>query len=214
MRSTVASRLAVLAAAACFLLACSSSNQNSGSPGSGGASGGGSGGKSGGASGGAPGSGGTVGNGADAASGTGGTGTGGMMIDNASLTWKAATLTDFTSYPDPGSAECIQFSGCKYEGMFAAFGDEVKSQQWVMDHNIASVHEKDFNTYVGRTLRLRKDDKTIDVVVYDECSDSDCSGCCTRNAMPSGFLIDIEKYTFMRFGVPDGQIEWACLDCP
>ncbi|HVR60564.1 MAG TPA: hypothetical protein VMU50_01630 [Polyangia bacterium] len=210
MRSAVVSRLAVLAAAVGFVLGCSS--DNSGSAGSGGKSGGsaGSGGdgnvSTGGGGGGSSGSGGT--SGADAPGGTGG------MIDNATLTWKAATLTDFTSYPDPGSAECIQFSGCMYEGMFAAFGDEVKSQQWVMDHNIASVHQKDFNMYVGRTLRLRKDDKMIDVVVYDECSDSDCNGCCTRNAMPSGFLIDIEKYTFMRFGVPDGQIEWACLDCP
>ncbi|WP_437547167.1 hypothetical protein WME97_44490 [Sorangium sp. So ce367] len=46
------------------------------------------------------------------------------------------------------------------------------------------------------------------------CSDSDCSGCCTRNAQPSGYLIDIEKYTAQRFGVSaSGQVEWRCLDC-
>src|SRR5712672_184546 len=184
-------RLTALTAASCLLLACASDNNNvagtGGNPGSGsGGSASGSGGKSG--SGGATGT--------DA----------GFDVDNASLTWRQATLTDFTSYPDPGSVECIQFSGCKYEGMFAAFGREVKTEQWVMEHNIASVHEKDFQTYVGNTLRLRKDTNTIDVVVYDECVASDCSGCCTRNAMPSGFLIDIEKYTFMRFGEPDGPI--------
>jgi hypothetical protein len=57
-------------------------------------------------------------------------------------------------------------------------------------------------------------DKEIDVKVYDECADSDCSGCCTRNARPSGYLIDVEKYTAQRFGVEaDGEVEWRCLDC-
>ena len=187
--------VAVLAVASSLLVACSSNS--GGSAGTGGTSGGGSGG-----------AGGTA---MDA-----GPGTGGFMVDPTKLTWRAATLTDFTSYPDPGSDECIKFSGCMYEGMFAAFGRQVKTKEWVMQHNIAAVHEKDFNAYVGKTLRLRKDDKMIDVVVYDECNDADCNGCCTRNAMPSGFLIDIEIFTFMRFGVPDGQIEWACLDpdCP
>jgi hypothetical protein len=151
--------------------------------------------------------------------GSGGSGgSGGADPDaGAALTWRPAEMTNFTSYPDPGSAECIQFSGCKYEGMFAAFGSEVKSMQWVMDHNIAAVHEKDFDNYVGKTLRLRQDGKMIDVVVYDECADTDCNGCCTRNAdRNGGFLIDIEIFTFMRFGVPEGPIEWACLDadCP
>ena len=58
--------------------------------------------------------------------------------------------------------------------------------------------------------------KTIDVVVYDECADSDCSGCCTRNANQNGygFLIDIESYTAAKFGVSaDGTVEWYCTDC-
>ena len=53
----------------------------------------------------------------------------------------------------------------------------------------------------------------IDVKVYDECSDSDCDGCCTQNARPTGFLIDIEKYTMQRFGTGDGIVDWMCLDC-
>lgn len=198
MRRFVGFNLSALAAASCLLGACSSGSSNNAGGGSGGTSGSGSGGMT------AAGSGGT--SGADASSGAGGT--------IANLTWRAATLTDFESYPAPGSAECIQFSGCQYEGMFAAFPNEVKTEQWVMDHNIAAVHEKDFDTYVGRTLRVRMGDKMIDAVVYDECADTDCSGCCTRNAMPSGFLIDLEKYTFQRLGVPDGQVEWACVDCP
>lgn len=127
------------------------------------------------------------------------------------LVWHQASKTNFTSYPDPGSAECIEYNGCAYEGQFAAL-DGTQSLAWVKSHNIVAVHSKDFNKYKLHNLRLRKGTKTIDVVVYDECADSDCSGCCTQNAKPSGYLIDVESYTDQRWGVPDGQIEWACLD--
>ena len=122
-------------------------------------------------------------------------------------------MTNFTSYPDPGSDECIKFNGCTWAGQFAGI-DGKQTEEWVKAHNIAAVHSKDFPTYKLKTLRLRKDGETIDVTVYDMCADSDCSGCCTENAMPSGFLIDVEHYTAERFGVSDGQVEWACLDCP
>jgi len=49
--------------------------------------------------------------------------------------------------------------------------------------------------------------------VYDECADSDCDGCCTKNAKPSGFLIDMEKYTVQKFGSSSGQVNWVCTDC-
>lgn len=140
---------------------------------------------------------------------TSSTGTGG---DPPGLVWHKASLTEFESYPDPGSEECIEFNGCAYVGEFA-FVDGKKSESWVQSHNIAAVHSKDGNQYKLKTLRLKKNGKQIDVVVYDECSDSDCSGCCTANAQPSNFLIDIEKYTAQRFGGADGQVDWACLDC-
>ena len=76
------------------------------------------------------------------------------------------------------------------------------------------MHSRDFDTYKLHTLRLRQDGREIDVVVYDECADSDCSGCCTRNAHPqSGYLIDLESYTMARFGSGEGVVEFACLDC-
>ncbi len=128
------------------------------------------------------------------------------------LTWRKANLTNFTSYPDPGSEECIQFNGCMWAGQFA-FVDGQQSEQWVKDHNIIAVHEKDAATYKLKTLRLRQSTHQIDAKVYDECSDSDCSGCCTENASGTGFLIDIEKYTMQRFGSGDGIVDWACLDC-
>jgi hypothetical protein len=128
--------------------------------------------------------------------------------------WQKANLTNFTSYPDPGSDECITYNGCMWAGQFA-FVSGKQPESWVMANNIAAIHEKDTPTYKLKTLRLRQGTKMIDVKVYDMCSDSDCGGCCTQNAKQRGlnFLIDIEKYTMQRFGSGDGIVEWMCLDC-
>jgi hypothetical protein len=157
----------------------------------------------GGGSGGSPGTGGGPG----PNPGTGGSSGGGLV-------WKKANLTNFTSYPDPGSEECIEFNGCMWAGQFA-FVSGTQPKSWVMSHNIAAVHERDAKTYKLKTLRLKQGSKQIDVVVYDECSDSDCSGCCTENAHQNGlnFLIDIEEFTMKRFGSGDGVVDWACVDC-
>ncbi len=133
------------------------------------------------------------------------------QVDQA-LTFRRANLTNFTSYPDPNSEECIKFNGCTWAGQFAAL-DGKQSREWVKSHNIAAVHSKDFDTYRLKKLRLKKDGQQIDVTVYDECADSDCDGCCTQNSKQTGFLIDIEKFTKQRFGVDDGVVQWACLDC-
>ena len=127
--------------------------------------------------------------------------------------WNRARLTNYTSWPDPGSEECIEYNGCTWAGWFAGLEDQ-QTEQWVSEHNIIAVHEKDWKTYKLKTLRLRQDGRTIDATVYDMCSDSDCDGCCTRNAGEIGFLIDIEKNTLARFGGGgDGVVEWICLDC-
>jgi hypothetical protein len=128
------------------------------------------------------------------------------------LTWQQANLTEFTSYPDPGSEECIKYNGCKWAGQFAAL-QGTQPESWVKTHNIGAVHSKDFSTYKLKTLRLKQGSKTIDVTIYDMCADSDCSGCCTANSKQTGFLIDIESYTAARFGTSSGIVDWACLDC-
>jgi hypothetical protein len=186
---------------------------NGGGGGAGGA--GGSGGAGG--AGGAGGSGGTGGHGgAGGAGGAGGSGgSGGGGGSGGELDWQNANLTNFESYPDPNSDECKYYHGCDYVGQFAFYENGAQqTEQWVMDHNIVAVHEKDADTYALKTLRLRNGGDTIDVTVYDECSDSDCEGCCTDNSKETGFLIDIEKYTMERFGgYGDGLVEFACLDC-
>ena len=131
----------------------------------------------------------------------------------ADTVWHQANLTWYTSWPEPGSEECIEYNGCTWAGYFAGVDGQM-TEEWVSQHNIIAVHEKDFEKYKLKTFRLRMNGSTIDVVVYDMCSDSDCDGCCTENAGEIGFLIDIEKYTRERFdGNGDGVVEWICLDC-
>ena len=131
----------------------------------------------------------------------------------ADTVWHQANLTWYTSWPEPDSEECIEYNGCTWAGYFAGVEGQM-TEEWVSQHNIIAVHEKDWDQYKLKTFRLRMNGSTIDAVVYDMCSDSDCDGCCTVNAGEIGFLIDIEKYTRERFdGNGDGVVEWTCLDC-
>ena len=133
----------------------------------------------------------------------------------ADTVWRRANLTWYTSWPDPGSEECLYYNGCEWAGYFAGVNGQ-QTEQWVREHNIIAIHQRDWNTYRLKTFRLKKGGATIDAVVYDMCSDSDCSGCCTRNADAGnvGFLIDIESYTKERFNNQgSGVVEWTCLDC-
>jgi len=152
------------------------------------------------------------------AAATGGASTGGgsaggadstAVCGNASLVWKSANKTNYTSYPDPGSDECIQYNGCTWAGQFAAC-DSTQPEAWVAAHNIVSVFP-DFTALKLHDLCLRKGQKLIVVTVLDTCADSDCSGCCTQNKGTADELIDIESYTDARWGVSDGPIEWADL---
>lgn len=126
--------------------------------------------------------------------------------------WYSANLTNYTSYPDPGSEECVQYNGCKWSGQFYGL-DEKQSEEWVAAHNIIAVHEKDWDTLGLKMIKLRQGNKEIIATVYDLCSDSDCDGCCTRNLGPinadgNRYLIDIEKYTMERFGSGDGIVQF------
>lgn len=151
--------------------------------------------------------------GSDQTGGAADTGIGGASAaGGGTAVWRTADLTWYTSYPDPGSEECIEYNGCTWAGYFAALSEK-QPESWVMANNIAAVHSKDFEQYKLKTLRLRQGEKQIDVKVYDMCADSDCSGCCTANSASTGFLIDIEKYTAERFGTKSGIVEWTCLDC-
>ena len=124
------------------------------------------------------------------------------------MVWKTANKTNFESYPAPGSAECIEFNGCAYEGQFATC-DGTFSLDFVKTHNIVAAFP--LKPLSLHDLCLKKGDKTIVVTVYDTCGDSDCNGCCTKNKGSQDELIDVEKYTDQRWGVADGVIQWADL---
>jgi hypothetical protein len=123
--------------------------------------------------------------------------------------WKTGNKTNFTSYPEPGSEECIKFSGCMFEGQFASCSGK-KSIGWVQSHNIVAVFPDRAKLNL-HDLCLKSGSKTIVVTVYDECGDQDCGGCCTQNRGSADELVDVESFTDARWGVPDGRIQWADL---
>lgn len=133
-------------------------------------------------------------------------------ISSAPVKWNQADLTNYISYPDPFSEECLEYNGCLWAGYFAALDDQ-QTEGWVKAHNIAAVHSKHFERYKLRTLRIKSGLHSIDAKVYDMCADSDCEGCCTENSKKTGFLIDLESYTVDRLDVEDGIVQWRCLDC-
>ena len=151
-----------------------------------------------------------------ASSESGGTVESSASAAKADTIWNKAYLTWYISWPDPGSEECVVYNGCEWAGYFAGLENQ-QTEQWVSEHNIISIHEKDWDKYKLKTFRLRQNGRTLDAVVYDMCSDSDCEGCCTQNAGDLGFLIDIESYSCERLSgkkdACDGVVEWICLDC-
>jgi hypothetical protein len=154
---------------------------------------------------------GTIGAGGGSAGASGGSGgaTTSMGCDTPGLVWKSANKTNFTSYPVPGSAECIQYSGCMYEGQFAAC-NQTETLDWVKMHNIVAVFP-DLKTLKLHDLCLKSGSKTIVVTAIDECGDNDCNGCCTQNKGSADELIDVESFTNDKWGVDDGPIQWADL---
>jgi hypothetical protein len=145
-------------------------------------------------------------------SSTGGSSSGGDTsagCDTPDLTWKTANKTWYTSYPDPGSEECIKYNGCMWAGQFSACEGK-KSEAWVSSHNIVAAFP-DFDALQLHDLCLKSGDKKIVVTVYDTCGDDDCDGCCTENKGDADELIDLESYTNDRYGIDDGQIQWADL---
>ncbi|HVJ19822.1 MAG TPA: hypothetical protein VM686_30610 [Polyangiaceae bacterium] len=149
-----------------------------------------------------PGAGGT------ASGGSGGTGVSGDPCSAPGLVWKSARKTNFESYPDPGSEECIEYNGCTWAGQFA-FCDGTKPEDWVSAHDIAAVFPADGLEL--HNLCIRSGSTTMVVTALDTCGDEDCSGCCTENRGDADRLIDLEKYTNERWGLEDGEIEWADL---
>ncbi|HEX8113091.1 MAG TPA: hypothetical protein VF516_35415 [Kofleriaceae bacterium] len=145
--------------------------------------------------------------------------------------WHTAQLTTYTSYPrcckgspayDPHASkeECEDYSGCKYQGEFAAIGK--KSFEWVKDNAVVAFYDnadkqgREFNKkYGGKKIRLRKNGKEFTAVIADTCGNSDCDDCCIKNSK-GGFLVDMEFWTAQRniggANKAEGTIEFQILD--
>ncbi len=145
--------------------------------------------------------------------------------------WHTAQLTTYTSYPrcckgspayDPHASkeECEDYSGCKYQGEFAAIGK--KSFEWVKDNAVIAFYDnadrsgKQFNKkYGGKKIRLRKNGKEFTAVIADTCGNSDCDDCCIKNSK-GGFLVDMEYWTAQRniggANKAEGTIEFQIID--
>jgi hypothetical protein len=129
--------------------------------------------------------------------------------------WQDGNETVFESYPPPGSAECVQYSGCQYEGQFQACSQTLP-KSWVQSHNIFSVFPN-LSQYQYHWICLKDPGSgmTIAGLALDTCADSDCSGCCTQNLGSASLLIDVEINADMRFtnlGIDGGQsVQWADL---
>ncbi|HEU5074981.1 MAG TPA: hypothetical protein VFU02_12415, partial [Polyangiaceae bacterium] len=138
-------------------------------------------------------------------------GSGGVDLsacDDATLVWKSGRKTHYTSYPDPGSEECVVYNGCMWAGWFAHCDDQ-QSEAWVETHDIAAMFPD--SGYELHDICLRSGERTMIVTVYDTCGDDDCDGCCTENKGSADALIDLESFTNARWGLPDGELEWADL---
>jgi hypothetical protein len=129
--------------------------------------------------------------------------------DAPGLVWKTGRKTNYESYPAPGSEECVAYNGCTWAGQFAAC-DGKKPEAWVASHDIASMFP-DFKSYRLHDLCIRSGARSMIVTVLDTCADADCNGCCTQNRGEADALIDLEKATNARWGLPDGDITWADL---
>jgi hypothetical protein len=140
--------------------------------------------------------------------------------------WKQASWTSYSSYPscckdspnyDPSAdtSECVDYSGCEYLGQFAYIAP--KSYDFVKNNNLVAFFSTygDNESFGNKRIRISAKGKTVEALVADTCGDSDCNGCCSSNAKPSGYLVDMEYWTVARnFGdisQAAGQICWQLV---
>ena len=151
--------------------------------------------------------------------------------------WKTANATFFESYPrcckggpayDPNAPkdECEDYSGCKYQGLFAGADnkvglEEVKSRNIVAYYDHANMENCLENcpwwdkNAKGRKIQVRdpSSGNTMIVEALDRCGNDDCDSCCSKNSKKGGgTVIDFEINTAKRFyngNVKDEHnIEW------
>jgi len=140
--------------------------------------------------------------------------------------WTPASWTYFISYapccegrpnydPSADTEECVVYGACDYMGDFAYIGHQ--TYDFVQSNNLIgffSTHG-DNSSFGNKMIRITALGITIEALVADTCDDDDCNGCCTENANPSGYLVNMEYNTvvtnFGFIGAADGQVCWQLL---
>jgi hypothetical protein len=104
------------------------------------------------------------------------------------------------------------YSACSYTGQFAYIG--YKSPDYVKNNSLISFFSTfgDNASFGGKTIQISAGGKTITALIADTCGDSDCGGCCTKNAGSSGYLVDMEINTVIKHfgstGAVGGTVCW------
>jgi hypothetical protein len=141
--------------------------------------------------------------------------------------WMPAQFTTYTSYapccldspnydPNADTTECDLYSACSYTGAFAYIGN--KSFDYVRNNNLIAFFTPngDNQSFGNKQMRVSANGQTVEVLVADTCGDQDCNGCCTANAQPSGYLVDMEYWTVVNnFGsasAAQGEVCWQLVD--
>jgi len=139
----------------------------------------------------------------------------------ASWTWYksyAACCPENPNYdPNADNSECELYNACQWSGYFA-YVDGKKPYSWVANTDIIAFFSSygDNAAYGNKRLRMKINTTVVEAEVLDTCGDSDCNGCCTRNSQPSGYLLDMEENTVVRYfgylNAAYGQICWQIAD--
>jgi hypothetical protein len=80
-----------------------------------------------------------------------------------------------------------------------------KSYDWVKSNNIVAFYDSNDRNganwkknYANQKIVLTTSKgKKFEATILDTCGNTDCNGCCYRNAN-GGYLVDLEYYTLMR----------------
>merc|ERR1712039_658583 len=142
--------------------------------------------------------------------------------------WTAASWTWYKSYaeccpdnpnydPNADNSECELYNACRWSGYFAYVNGQ-RPYEWVASTDIIAFFSSygDNQAYGNKRLRMKINTTVLEAEVLDTCGDSDCNGCCTRNSQPSGYLLDMEEHTVVRYfgylNAAYGQICWQFAD--
>eukprot|EP01104_Vermistella_antarctica_P000552 TRINITY_DN10705_c0_g1_i1.p1 TRINITY_DN10705_c0_g1~~TRINITY_DN10705_c0_g1_i1.p1 ORF type:complete len:439 (-),score=120.94 TRINITY_DN10705_c0_g1_i1:50-1366(-) len=151
-----------------------------------------------------------------------------LLASSAMAANQIAEVTWYTSYaeccpenanydPSADTNECDNYNACQWSGDFAALGH--KSYEYVSTHNIVAFYDNadpdgEFyqEKYAGRMIRLTQGDVTFDAIIGDTCGNSDCDGCCAKNAdQDTGFLVDLEVNTMINNFGADAEVSGKIL---